>query len=115
MTYVEGFLLPVPTANRDAFEKHARAGLPFFQKHGVIRVVEAWGDDVPDGKVTDYKGAVQATKDERIVYSWVEWPSKEARDYGWKKAMEDPRMKDVKMPFDGKRMIYGGFKPILDA
>jgi len=84
-------------------------------EYGATRTVDAWGDDVPDGKVTDYKGAVQATKDERIVYSWVEWPSKEARDAGWKKAMEDPRMKDAKMPFDGKRMIYGGFKPILDA
>ena len=77
--------------------------------------VETWGDNVPDGKVTDYKGAVRATPDEKIVYSWVEWPSKQVRDEGWKKMMEDQRMKDQQMPFDGKRMIYGGFAPILDV
>jgi uncharacterized protein YbaA (DUF1428 family) len=70
---------------------------------------------VPDGKVTDYKGAVQAKGDERVVYSWVEWPSKAARDEGWEKAMADPRMKNMKMPFDGQRVVYGGFEPILDA
>ena len=113
--YVDGCVIPVPAANLDAYREMADKHAAILKEYGATRTVDAWGDDVPDGKVTDYKGAVQATKDERIVYSWVEWPSKEARDYGWKKAMEDPRMKDVKMPFDGKRMIYGGFKPILDA
>ena len=77
----------------------------------------AWEDDVPDGKVTDYKRAVKASSDEKVVYSWIEWPSKQARDEGWKKVMADPRMKPDKaeMPFDGQRMIYGGFAPILDA
>ena len=115
MPYVDGFVAAVPTANREIYKKHAEAAAVVFKDHGALRLVECWGDDVPDGKVTDYKGAVQATDDERIVYSWVEWPSKEVRDSGWKTAMEDPRMKDAKMPFDGKRMIYGGFKPILDA
>ena len=88
-----------------------------FKEHGASRVVEAWGDDVPDGKVTDFKGAVKATGDEAVVYSWIEWPSKEARVEGWKKIMADPRMQPDQntMPFDGKRMIYGGFVPILDA
>ena len=113
--YVDGYLAPVPAGNKDAYREMAAEMAVIFKEFGAVRVVEAWGDDVPDGKVTDYKGAVQANKDERIVYSWIEWPSKEARDQGWKKAMEDPRMKDVKMPFDGKRMIYGGFKTILDA
>ena len=81
---------------------------------GATRVVDAWGDDVPDGKVTDYKGAVKAGADEKIVYSWIEWPSKEVRDKGWEKVMNDPRMQPNQMPFDGKRMIYGGFAPILD-
>ena len=112
--YVDGCVIPVPAANLDAYREMADKHAAILKEYGATRTVDAWGDDVPDGKVTDYKGAVQATKDERIVYSWVEWPSKEARDIGWKKAMEDPRM-NVKMPFDGKRMIYGGFKPILDA
>ena len=70
---------------------------------------------VPDGKVTDFKGAVKAEDGEKVVFSWVEWPSKEARDKGWEKLTSEPRMKDMKMPFDGKRMVYGGFAPILDA
>ena len=88
-----------------------------FQDHGATRVVEAWADDVPDGTLTDYKRAVLAKDGEKVVYSWIEWPSKEARDEGWKKVMDDERMKRAHdtMPFDGRRMIYGGFAPILDA
>nr|WP_319937566.1 DUF1428 domain-containing protein [Sphingomonas cannabina] len=87
-----------------------------FREHGATRVVEAWGDDVPDGKVTDYKGAVLAEKGENVVYSWIEWPSKEARNAGWEKVMADERMKPpAEMPFDGKRMIWGGFEPIVQA
>ena len=117
MTYVEGFVAAVPAANKEAYRKHAAEAAPLFKEFGATRVVEAWGDDVPDGKVTDYKGAVQAQGDEKVVYSWIEWPSKEARDAGMKKAMEDPRMQpDMStMPFDGKRMVFGGFAPIVDA
>ncbi|MGH8432027.1 MAG: DUF1428 domain-containing protein [Solimonas sp.] len=116
-TYVDGFVLPVPAGKKDAYRDMAARHTAVLKEHGALRVIDAWGDDVPDGKVTDYKGAVQAAGDEKIVYGWVEWPSKEARDEGWKKAMEDPRMKsDINdMPFDGKRMIYGGFAPIVDA
>ncbi len=113
--YVDGYLVPVPAANKEAYREMAAKAAALFKEFGATRVVEAWGDDVPDGKVTDFKGAVKATPDEKIVYSWVEWPSKAVRDEGWKKMMADERMKNHTMPFDGKRMIYGGFAPILDA
>lgn len=117
MGYADGYLVPVPTANRDAYRDLATKAAAVFKDHGATRVVEAWGDDVPAGKVTDYKSAVKATGDEAVVYSWVEWPSKQARDEGMKKVMEDPRMNSdmSNTPFDGQRMVYGGFTPILDA
>ena len=115
MSYVTGFLTPVKVENKDRYVESARVAWPLFKSYGALAHVENWGVDVPDGKVTDYKGAVKATQDEKIVYSWVEWPSKQVRDEGWKKMMEDQRMKDQQMPFDGKRMIYGGFAPILDV
>ncbi len=105
----------VPAVNRDAYLAHARQALPLFKAFGATRMVECWGDDVPDGKVTDFKRAVKAKADEVVLFSWIEWPSKEARDAGMKKMMADPRMQDMKMPFDGQRMIFGGFQPILDA
>jgi uncharacterized protein YbaA (DUF1428 family) len=115
--YVDGYLVPVPQANKEAYRAMAAKAAQVFKDHGAIRVVEAWGDNVPDGKVTDHKRAVKATADETVVYSWVEWPSKQARDEGWKKIMSDQRMQPGQdpRPFDGKRMIYGGFAPILDT
>jgi uncharacterized protein YbaA (DUF1428 family) len=117
MGYADGYLLAVPVEKRDAYREVAQKAAAVFKEYGATRVVEAWGDDVPEGKVTDFKGAVKATGDEGIVYSWVEWPSKEARDLAWPKIMKDERMQpdQVSMPFDGQRMIYGGFTPILDA
>jgi uncharacterized protein YbaA (DUF1428 family) len=114
--YLDGYLVPVSEGNKQAYRELAQKSAEVFKDYGATRVVEAWGDDVPDGKVTDYKGAVKAREDEKVVYSWVEWPDKATRDKGWKKIMEDPRMQPGKenMPFDGKRMIYGGFMPILD-
>lgn len=102
---------------RPAFQRALAAQLADFEERGATRVVEAWGDDVPDGKVTDHKRAVQATGEENVVFSWVEWPSKEARVAGWEKVVADERMKPDPdtMPFDGKRMIYGGFAPIVDT
>lgn len=114
MNYVDGFVVAVPAANKQAYLEQAREALPLFKEYGATRMVECWGDQVPDGKVTDFKRAVQAKEDEMVVFSWIEWPSKEVRDAGMKKMMDDPRMKDMKMPFDGQRMIYGGFQPILD-
>ena len=114
--YLDGYLVPVPENNRQAYLEMAQKMAGIFREHGAIRVVEAWGDDVPDGKITDYKRAVKAKKGEQIVYSWIEWPDKAARVAGWKKAMEDPRMQrgQAEMPFDGARLIYGGFVPIVD-
>jgi uncharacterized protein YbaA (DUF1428 family) len=115
MGYVDGAVVPVPAANKDAYRELTVRHAAVLREHGALRVVDAWGEDVPDGKVTDYKGAVKATADEKIVYSWIEWPSKEARDAGWQKAMADPRMQPGGMPFDGKRMIHGGFAPLIDG
>ena len=115
MSYVSGFVVAVPAANKETYRKHAADAAPLFKEFGATRMVEAWGDDVPDGKVTDFKGAVKATGDEQVVYSWIEWPSKEVRNAGWEKMMADPRLQGRAMPFDGKRMVYGGFAPILDV
>ena len=116
MTYVEGFVVAVPTANKEAYRKHAADAAPLFKEFGVARMVEAWGDDVPDGKVNDLKGAVQAKADETVVFSWFEYPDKATRDAANQKMMSDPRMAAMggEMPFDGKRMIIGGFDPIVD-
>ena len=115
--YVEGALIPVPAGNKDAYRDSALKRAAAIKEAGATRVVEAWGDDVPDGKVTDFKGAVKASGDEKVVYCWIEWPSKDVREAGWKKAMEDPRMHPTggAMPFDGKRMIHGGFAPIVQS
>ena len=115
MSYIDGFVLAVPEANKAKYLEHARKALPFFKEFGATRMVEGWGDDVPDGKLTDFRRAVQAKEGEAVLFSWIEWPSKAVRDAGMKRMMEDPRMKEMgEMPFDGKRMIYGGFAPILD-
>jgi uncharacterized protein YbaA (DUF1428 family) len=117
MSYVDGFVLAVPAANRETYRKHAAEAAPLFKEFGATRMVECWGDDVPDGKLTDFRRAVQATEDEVVVFSWIEYPSKEVRDAAHEKMMSDPRMKAMAgaMPFDGKRMIFGGFAPILDV
>ena len=116
MTYVQGFVLAVPSANKEEYRRHAADAAPMFRDFGVARMVEAWGDDVPDGKVTDFKGAVQAKEDEVVVFSWFEYPSKSARDGANEKIMNDPRMQEMgaSMPFDGKRMVMGGFESIVD-
>ncbi|MBC8027850.1 MAG: DUF1428 domain-containing protein [Steroidobacteraceae bacterium] len=112
--YIDGIVTAVPVANKDAYREMADKHAALMKEYGATRTVDAWGDDVPDGKVTDFKGAVKATDAEKVVYSWIEWPSKEARDKGWDAAMKDPRMKDMKLPFDGQRLIYGGFAPLVD-
>lgn len=116
MSYVDGFVAAVPTANRDRYRAHAEAGAAVFKEHGALQVVECWGDQVPEGKVTSFPMAVKRQDDETVVFAWIVWPSREARDAGMAKVMEDPRMKpDANpMPYDGKRLIYGGFTPIVE-
>ena len=115
--YVDGFVIPVPDGNKEAYRKMAAWAAPIFKEHGAIRLVECWGDDVPDGKLTDFRRAVAAEEGETVVFSWIVWPSREARDAGNAAFMADPRLKETgtDMPFDGKRMIFGGFSLLLDS
>jgi uncharacterized protein YbaA (DUF1428 family) len=113
--YVDGYLLPVPEGKKEAYRALAQKVAGKFTNFGAVRVVEAWGDDVPEGKVTDYQRAVKIEDGEGIIFSYVEWPDKETRDKGWEKLMADPDMQGGHdMPFDGKRMFWGGFRPIVD-
>jgi len=118
MAYIDGFVIAVPTANKEAFLKHARLFDQLLLDHGALRVVEGWGDDVKHGKQTDFFRAVEAREDETVAFSWIEWPDKATRDAAHGRMMEametDPRFKEIgEMPFDGARMVFGGFEPIL--
>ena len=117
MSYVDGFVAAVPTANREAYRRHAQAAAVVFKEYGALEVVECWGDDVPEGKLTSFPMAVQRRDDETVVFSWILWSNRAARDAGMKKAMADPRLQpDVNpMPFDGKRLIYGGFEVMVNV
>ena len=117
MAYIDGFVVAVPSANRETYRKFAEGAATIFKEHGAQRLVECWGDDVPQGKVTSFPMAVQCKEDETVVFSWITWPSRQVRDEGMKKVMADPRMQPDKnpMPFDGKRLIYGGFEVLVDA
>lgn len=116
MTYVDGFVSPVPKNNKEEYRRMAAMAGPIFREHGALHIVECWGNDLPEGKVNDFRTAVLAQEGENVVFSWIIWPSKEVRDEGHKKVMNDPRMKDgaAEMPFDGKRLIYGGFEVLYD-
>ncbi len=116
MTYFEGFIVPVPEANRAAYDKHASSFAPIVRNTGVVRMVESWEDDVPEGKVTDFRKAVDAKPDEKIVFSWFEYPDRTARDAANEKFINDPNMADMgaNIPFDGKRMVMGGFEAIVE-
>lgn len=120
MSYIDGFVIAVPSANRQAFIDHARTIDQMFIEHGALRVVESWGDNVPHGTVTDFHRAVQAKSDETVAFAWIEWPDKATRDAGMARFEElmktDPRCDPEKnpMPFDGMRMIYGQFATVVD-
>ena len=115
MTYVDGFVVAAQTSNREAYRKMAEAAAAVFKENGALNVVECWGDDVPEGKLTSFPMAVKRKDDETVVFSWVVWPSRQVRDEGMKAVMADPRMQpDTNtMPFDGKRLIFGGFKILI--
>ena len=115
--YVDGFVVPVKTEKKEAYRKMAAEAAAIWKEHGASAVVEAWGDDVPDGKVTSFPMAVKLEEGETVVFSWVIWPSREARDAGNAKVMADPRMQPTgeEMPFSMQRMIFGGFQPIVEA
>ena len=117
MTYVDGFVAPVPTANKEAYLKHAADAVAVFKDHGALSVVECWGDDVPEGEVNSFHTAVLRKPEETVLFGWITWPSKAVRDAGMAKAMADPRLAPDQspMPFDGKRMIFGGFEAVLEA
>ena len=117
MAYIDGYIVPVTKANRDLYLEAARTIAPLFKECGALKVVETWGDDVPKGKTTDFYMAVKCTEDENVVFSWIVWPDKATRDAGMAKAMADPRMQPgaSPMPFDGKRMIFGGFEVLMEA
>ncbi len=120
MSYIDGFVMAVPTANKEKFVEYAKRVDTIFTEFGATRVVECWADDLPDGEVTDFRKAVRATGDESVVFSWVEWPDKATHDAAMAKIMsddfEDERTDQEKnpMPLDGKRMIFGGFVPIVE-
>jgi len=114
--YVDGFVVPVPNASKEAYRQFTMKNVPMFLEYGALRIVETWGDHIVDGKLTDFRRAVQATPDENVVYSWIEWRSKADREGAWQKIMADERRRSHEPPpFNGKRMFYGGFTPILDV
>jgi len=120
MAYIDGFVIAVPTANKQRFIDHAKLGNSVFMDLGASRILECWGDDVKAGKQTDFRRAVAAKDDETVVFSWIEWPDKATRDAAMARMDElvktDDRMNPEKnpMPFDGMRMIYGGFMPVVE-
>ena len=124
MSYIDGFVIACPKSNKEKFIEHANLGDSVFMELGALRIVECWGDDVPTGHITDFGMAVKAEEDEAVLFSWIEWPDKATRDAAMATMMEwmndpekaDPRMDPAKnpMPFDGKRMIFGGFSPIVE-
>jgi uncharacterized protein YbaA (DUF1428 family) len=117
MTKVDGFVASVPTANKEAYRKYAEAAAAIFKEHGTLGLVECWDEYVPEGKINSLHTAVLRRDGKSVVFSWTLWPDKATRDAGWQKIMTDPRMQpDVNpMPFDGARMIFGGFEMIVDA
>jgi len=115
MHYIDGFVAAVPTENKEKYIQHATRVAPLFREYGALKVMECWGDDVPDGKLTSFPLAVKKEENETVVFSWVVWPSREVRDAGWTQLMADPRMtSQANPPYDGKRLIYGGFQSIVE-
>jgi uncharacterized protein YbaA (DUF1428 family) len=116
MSYIQGFLLAVPERNKAAYIGMTERVWPVFRDHGCLASQECWGDDVPEGKVTSFPMAVKLEPGEVVVFSWMEWPDRETCDRSWEAIMADPRMQVMTdVPFDGMRMMWGGFVPIFSA
>jgi uncharacterized protein YbaA (DUF1428 family) len=115
MAYVDGFLIPVPHARKDEYTAHEEKWWPWFRDHGATGMTVCWGDDVPAGKQTDFRRAVDLQEGETVVFAWMIWPDKATRDKAFAGMMEDADMGMSEMPFDGKRMVYGGFTPIVEV
>lgn len=117
MTYIDSFIAAVPTANKDKYRVHAEKAAVCFKKYGALSVVECWGEDVPDGETTSFPMAVKKAEDETVVAGWIVWPDKDTRNAGMAKVMDDPdmSMEANPMPFDGRRLIYGGFDLMFEA
>lgn len=113
MSFLDITVIPVPSANKAAYLEHSRLSTPLFKDYGAIGITECWGEDVPDGKLTDFKKAVALEPGETVVVGWITWPDRATRDSAWEKLMQDERMQSMTMPFDGKRMILGGFEVLL--
>ncbi len=116
MAYIDGFVAAVPNANREEYIKYSRKFDALFIEHGALSATECWEDDVPEGSLTSFPMAVKREPGESILFSWIKWPSKEVRTAAWEKLMRLPEMQPgtSPMPFDGKRMIYGGFETIVE-
>ncbi len=115
MTYIDGFVTAVPADRRDTYAAFARETGAVFKDHGALQVLDAWGTDVPDGKLTSFPMAVKKEPDEVVVFGWIVWPSKPVRDAAWDAVMKDPRLQGRTPPFDGKRMIFGGFEVVAES
>ena len=116
MEYIDGLVAAVPNENKNEYIEHAKRTASIFKNHGAVRLIECWGDDVPDGEVTSFPKAVKCQADETVVFSWIVWPSKEVRDVGMEAIMKDEQMslEVTQMPFDGTRLMYGGFRKVVD-
>ncbi len=117
MAYVDGFVLPVPEKSIAAYKKLARKAGKIWREHGALEYIECVGDDIPTGKHTDFSRAVKRKEGETVVFAWIVYKSRRSRDAVLKKVMADPRLKmdAASMPFDGKRMFWGGFKVVVDV
>ena len=115
MSYVTGFLTPVKIADKDRYIESSRKAWPAFQKYGCLEQVETWGEDIPPGKVTGFDLAVKQEEGEVPVFSWLRWPDRATADKCWAEMQNDPDFQNMDMPFDGKRMMWGGFSPVFEA
>jgi uncharacterized protein YbaA (DUF1428 family) len=114
MPFLDITVIPVPTANKAAYLAHSASTSPFFREQGALSITETWGEDVPEGKQTDFRRAVDLKDGETVAVGWITWPDKAVRDAAWEALMKDARMMGMDMPFDGKRMIFAGFEVIAE-